>query len=253
MSSPLSTTSPAVRRTVGSLLATLAALLMVTGTAGSASAEDGYRYWNYSHLTGGDWEFAQTGPGDVTPKDGDVEGWRYGTSTVSQGISPRADLSEVTFDVVCEGAETSDGEKRVAVLVDSGTDADAQGAQVPDPRAECAVVPKQATGQQVLESVVDVRAEQGMICALDGYPAKGCGDPVSDAQVPAKAQTVAFTLPAAAQPATDDGTADATTTQAAAESDQDGTGNGWLLLGAAALVVALAGVAVPLYRRNRDA
>ena len=245
----MSPISPAVRRTVGSLLALAASLLLVTGTAGSASAEDGYRYWNYSHLTGGAWEFAQTGPGDVTPKDGDVEGWRYGTSTVSQGISPRADLTEVTFDAVCEGAEAADGEKRVAVLVDFGTDADAQGAEVPDPRAECAVVTQKATGQQVLESVVDVRADQGMTCALDGYPAKGCGDPVSDAQVPAKAQSVAFTLPAAAQPAADTASDDTT---AAAESD-DGGSNGWLLLGAAALVVALAGVAVPLYRRNRDA
>jgi hypothetical protein len=244
----MSSHTPAVRRTVGSLLTLVAALLLVTGTAGSASAEDGYRYWNYSHLTGGDWEFAQTGPGDYTPKDGDVEGWRFGTSTVSQGISPRADLDKVTFDAVCEGAEASGGEKRVAVLVDFGTEADAQGAEVPEPRGECAVVPAKATGQQVLESVVDVRADQGMTCALDGYPAKGCGDPVSDADVPAKAQNVAFQLPAAAQPAADS----SDTTQAAAETD-DGNGNGWLLLGAAALVVVLAGVAVPLYRRNRDA
>jgi hypothetical protein len=243
-----SSTSPSVRRTVGSLLALVASLLLVTGTAGSASAEDGYRYWNYSHLTGGDWEFAQTGPGDFTPKDGDVEGWRYGTSTVSQGISPRADLEKVTFDAVCEGTNAAAGEKRVAVLVDFGTDADAQGAEVPDARGECAVVPQKATGQQVLESVVDVRAQQGMICALDGYPAKGCGDPVSDATVPAKVQSVSFQLPAAAQPAA--GSAD--TTQAADQAD-DSTNNAWLLLGAAALVVVLAGVAVPMYRRNRDA
>jgi len=238
-----------VRRTAGSLLALVAALLLVTGTAGSASAEDGYRYWNYSHLTGGDWEFAQTGPGDYTPKDGDVEGWRFGTSTVSQGIAPRADLDQVTFDAVCAGTKASAGEKRVAVLVDFGTDADAQGAEVPEPRGECAVVPQKATGQQVLESVVDVRSDQGMICALDGYPAKGCGDQVRNADVPAQAQDVSFTLPAAAQPAADDS---ADTSQAAAEND-DGDGNAWLLLGAAALVVVLAGVAVPLYRRNRDA
>jgi hypothetical protein len=242
-----SSTSPSVRRTVGSLLALVASLLLVTGTAGSASAEDGYRYRNYSHLTAGDWEFAQTGPGDYTPKDGDVEGWRYGTSTVSQGIAPRADLDKVTFDAVCEGTKASAGEKRVAVLVDFGTEADAQGAEVPAARGECAVVPEKATGQQVLESVVDVRSQQGMICALDGYPAKGCGDAVPDADVPAKAQSVAFQLPAAAQPA---GSAD--TAQAADRTD-DGTGNGWLLLGVAALVVVLAGVAVPLYRRNRDA
>ena len=128
------------------------------------------------------------------------------------------------------------------MLVDFGTEADADGADVPDPRAECAVVPTDATGQQVLESVVDLRAEKGMICALDGYPAKGCGEPVGDAQVSADEQTVAFTLPVSA----DD-------TQEASATTEDDGGVSWALIGALALVVVLAAVAVPLYRRNRDA
>lgn len=242
-SRPLATRAPrAPRATLGALIAALASLLLVAGTAGSASAEDGFRYWNYSQLEGDSFAFAKTGPGDATPKDGAVEGWRYGTSTVSRGAFPRADLAQVGFGTVCEGAEASDGEKRVAVLVDFGTKADAGGADVPDPRAECAVVPADATGQQVLESVVDVRAEKAMVCALDGYPAKGCGDAVGDAQVRADEQTVAFTLPVTAED-----------TQAAAATTQDEAGVGWTLIGALALMVVLAAVAVSLYRRNRDA
>lgn len=233
-------TSPAPRRTVGALITVLASFFLVAGTAGPASAEDGYRYWNYSHLDGDTFAFAETGPGDATPEDGDVEGWRFGTSTVSQGVFPRADLGEVSFDTVCADAEAADGEKRVAVLVDYGTEADADGSEVPEPRADCAVVPTDATGQQVLESVAEVRSEKNMICALDGYPAQGCGEPVGDAEVSADEQTVAFTLPASA----DD-------TQEAAATEDDSTN--WTLIGVLVLVVVLAAVAVPLYRRNRDA
>ena len=233
--------SPVLRRTVGVLLTLLASAFVLAGTAGTASAADGYRYWNYSHLEGDAFVFAKTGPGDYTPKDGAVEGWRYGTSTVSQGVFPRADLSKVTFDAVCGDAKAGTGEKRVAVLVDYGTAADAQGAQTPEPKADCAVVPTAANGQQVLESVVDVRSEKGMICALDGYPVKGCGDPVANAKVSNSEPTVAFQLPASA----------ADTKPAAAQADTGGTG--WALIAVIAVVVVLAVVAIPLYRRNRDA
>lgn len=244
MSSPLPRTSTArtsgTRATLGALVAVLASLLVLVGSAGSASAESGYRYWNYSHLEGDTFAFAQTGPGDVTPKDGAVEGWRYGTSTVSQGVFPRADLSKVDFDAVCGDTDAAAGEKRVAVLIDYGTQADADGADVPDPRAECAVAPKDATGQQVLDSVVDIRADQGMICALDGYPAQGCGAKVRDAQVSSDEQTVAFTLPATA----DD------TKQVAAEED---TSSKAPLLGVVGVLIALAGIALVIARRKRNA
>ncbi len=247
-------TTPSPRRAVGALLAVLGALVVVVGSAGAASAEDGYRYWNYSHLEGASFAFAETGPGDYTPKDGDVEGWRYGTSTVSQGISPRADVGEVGFDAVCGDVDAAAGQKRVAVVVDYGDAADAadaadaQGAEVPEPRADCAVVPAKANGQQVLESVVDLRTDQGMICALDGYPAKGCGEPVADAKVTAQEQTVAFTLPAT--DAEGSGTDEPSTSAAAAEESD---GSGWTLFAVLGAALVLAAVAVPLYRRNRDA
>ena len=178
-----------------------------------------------------------------TPEDGAVEGWRYGTSTVSAGIFPRADLAEVSFDSVCEGAEAADGEKRVAVLVDFGTEEDADGAEVPDAFAECAVVPADANGSQVLESVVDVRAEGGMTCALDGYPAQGCGEQVKNAEVSADQETVSFTLPASAdaEPAAADRAAD------------DESGFPWTLVAVLVVAAVLAALAVPLYRRKQSA
>lgn len=245
--SPATPASPA-QRAVRTLLAlvvpVLAAAGLVLTTSAPAHAESGYRYWNYAHLQGEEWTFADTGPGDFTPEDGAVEGWRYGTSTVSQGIFPRADLAEVSFDAVCEGAEAAEGEKRVAVLVDFGTAQDAAGAEVPGPVAECAVVPADANGSQVLESVVDVRAENGMTCALDGYPAQGCGEQVKNAEVSADQETVAFTLPASAD-----------TEPAAADSTGDGEDGGvpWTLVGVLVAAAALAALAVPMYRRKQSA
>ena len=227
------------RRIAGVILSALLALMTVLAGASPSQAEDGYRYWNYSHLDGDTFAFAETGPADFVPEEGDVEGWRFGTSTVSDGIEPRADLATVSFDAVCGDSKAAADEKRVAVLVDFGTEADADGAEVLAPRAECAVVPTAANAQLVLESVVDVRAEKGMICALDGYPATGCGAPVGDAKVQADEATVDFTLPASAE-------------SPAEAADDSGDGVSWPLIGVGALVLVLAAVAVPLYRRNRE-
>lgn len=205
----MATHSPG-RRTVGALLSLLLAGLTLGFGAAPAAAEDGFRYWSYFHLKGDAFAFAQTGPGDYTPEDGDVEGWRYGTSTMSQPIFPRVDLDEVDFEAVCGGAEAAEGEKRVAVLIDYGTGADApEGAEVPDPVAECAVVPADANGQQTLQAVADVRAKGAMLCGIDGYPATGCGEPVKNAQVATEEKPVEFTL-AGSEAEEDDDSAGAT-------------------------------------------
>ena len=175
--------TPLPRRVVGIVSSLLVAATAVVGLAAPAQAEEGYQYWNYFHLENDAWAFSDVGPAQYQPEDGAVEGFRYGTSTVSQGIEPRADLAEVNFDSVCADTDAAEGEKRVAVVLDYGTEEKDQGAP-PEPRAECAVVAQDASAQQVLEAVSDVRVESGMTCALDGYPASGCGVPVKDADVP---------------------------------------------------------------------
>lgn len=229
------------RRVVGTITSLLIAVFAATALAAPAHGEDGYQYWNYFHLEGDTWAFAQTGPADHQPEDGDVEGFRYGVSTPSQGIEPRADLDEVNFDTICADTEAAEGEKRVAVVLDYGTD-EGNGT-APDPRAECAVVDEGASSQDILGEIADVRAEGGLVCALDGYPATGCGEPVPDADVPADEEPVAFALPSD-DTADADGTADA----AAEEATEEGGSSPVLII--ALVVVLIAAAAVVLNRRR---
>lgn len=232
------------RRIVGTLSTLLLALLVVTGTAGTAHAEDGYQYWNYFHLQKGSWTFSKVGAGDYTPADGAVEGFRFGTSTQSQGIEPRADLDKVDFEAICGTAKAPTGKKRVAVVLDFG--AEMGKGQPPAPRADCAVVAKDASTQQVLEEVADLRVGSGMVCAIDGYPATGCGEPVKNAKVPVHEDSVSFALPS------DDGASTAKAT--ASQQADDGSSTGvWTAAGVAVLVLLIAAAAVLMNRRSKTA
>jgi hypothetical protein len=230
-----------LRLLAAAVLSTVLAPVLVATTASPASAEDGYRYWGYFHVEKGAYAFAKTGPGDYTPADGSTEAYRFGTSTAKQGVQPRADLATVTFDEVCGATEPAAGKKRVAVLIDYGTAADASGSDVPDPRADCAQVATGASGQQVLAAVAKIRASKGLVCALDGYPSAGCGDPVKDATVPSDEPTVSFAMPAAA---------DASAADPAAQDDSSSTP---LVVGGVVVLLLLVGGGVVLSRRGSAA
>jgi hypothetical protein len=236
-----------LQRSLGGLVVLLLAALSVVGTAGTASAADGYKYWNYFHVEGGKYVFAQTGPADFTPKDGTVEAYRYGLSSTAEGLTPRTEATSYTVDDICKGTKAQAGQKLVGVLLDFGTAEDAEAGQTPpEPRAACAAVPTGANGQQVLDAVADVRVENQLTCGIDGYPVKGCSVTVKNPPTPAGTeQTVDFSLPASAT-----GTDDAATKPA---SDGDDDGVPWPLVGVLAAVVVLGGGAFALSRRNKTA
>lgn len=238
-----STPRSPLRRLLGVLSSVLVAGFLVAGFAGTAHAVDGYRYWNYFHLKADTWAFSQVGASDYQPKDGDVEGYRFATSTTAKGVAPRADLSEVNFGTICASAQAVAGQKRVAVVVDYGTEADADGTTPPAPLGECAVVQPNANGQDVLQVVADVRVEKGLTCALDGYPAKGCGDAVPDAPPPATEQTVAFDLP----------NDDSASTDSGVPSGGDDSTVWGPLLGICIAAIGIAGVGLSLGHRKRTA
>jgi hypothetical protein len=223
-------------RLITVVLTALAALAAAVATSAPAQAEDGFKYWGYYQLSGGEWSASNKGADGVTPKDGTVEGWHYAITTTKPNRPPR---TEATFEDICGGTTAEDGHKRVAVAIDYGTAAEANdGESPPKPEAECAVVPDDATGQQVLESVAQVRVEDGLSCAVNGYPASGCGDPVSGVQIPQDEPVVDFALPAKAS---------------GGEQQQSAADTGsvsWPLLGVGALVVVLAAGAVSLARRR---
>jgi hypothetical protein len=223
------------------LLAGLLAPLVLLLGAGTADAADGYKYWNYFHVTGGKYVFAKTGPGGYTPKDGSVEAYRYGLSSTAKGILPRTAATTYTAADICTGTKAASGQKRVGVLIDYGTAADAdQGTTVPKPRAACAVVPTNANGLQVLDKVAKVRVEKQLTCGIDGYPVRTCSVTVKNPPAATKEANVSFAMPAR------------TSQQKPAAASDSGGGVSWPVVGVVAAVVVLGGGALLLSRRRTN-
>lgn len=185
-----------VRRTTAPALAlALALLLLVLGGAGQARAV-GYRYWSFWDLAGGKWTYATQGPSTARPSDGDVEGFRFAVSEDSRhAVQPRG---ERDFAAICAGTAAERGTKRVALVIDSGTAADApSGERPPAPRTACARVAPDASTAEALAAVAKpLRYDtNALLCAISGYPRTGCGDQV------AASEPTASDRPGAAEPA----------------------------------------------------
>lgn len=155
--------------------------------AGSPGADTAYTFWSY--WTGeakGEWTFAQTGAQSIIPADATSQGWRFGIGETPTLIEkPRA---AVDFEAACSGTAPTDGQKRVAVVIDSGTTAEAPSGQVPPGLvSECASVPTDANGLQVLSSLTSIRQDSnGLVCGVGTYPTTGCGEQVSVATLAAE-------------------------------------------------------------------
>ncbi|MGI5483026.1 SCO2322 family protein [Streptomyces lavendofoliae] len=160
------------------LLAVCAVLLGLPGTAEAA----GYRYWSFwEGGPGGGWTYATQGPGTARPADGDVNGYRFAVSADSRDAArPRRAPG---FEAVCGTTSAGDGTKRVAVVIDFGTaaDAPAHDARPPAPRAACARVRADATAAEALAAVAKPLRydDRALLCAIAGYPRTGCGEQVA--------------------------------------------------------------------------
>jgi hypothetical protein len=182
------------RTTAPALALALALLLLVLGGAGQARAV-GYRYWSFWDLTGGKWTYATQGPSTARPSDGDVEGFRFAVSEDSRSaVQPRGKRE---FTSICARTPARHGMKRVALVIDPGTVADApSGERPPSPRTACARVAPDASTAEALATVAKpLRYDtNALLCAIAGYPRTGCGDPVA-------AGPTASTRPHASEPA----------------------------------------------------
>ncbi|MEV5732144.1 SCO2322 family protein [Streptomyces sp. NPDC003280] len=173
----------AVRRAAALLLA---ALVVLAGAAQARAA--GYRYWSFWERSGGHWSYATEGPSTARPDDGAVQGFRFAVSADSQDATrPRGTAD---FATICAGTPAEAGTKRVALVIDFGTPADApSGETPPERRTACARVSPDATTAEALAAAAKpLRYDaNALLCAIAGYPHKGCGEQVSGQEKPAKA------------------------------------------------------------------
>ena len=245
-----------VRRTP--LLAVLAALVGLFATvlvAGPAKA-DLYRYWSVWQAPEGSWTFVETAPDSLIPVDGEVMGWRYAVGGVD-ATTMRAPRTLPAFTDVCGDEAPAAGEKKVAIVIDPGTKADApDGEEPPAPLVTCASVPESANAVQTLQAVADTRVEGGLVCAVLGYPTTGCGDTVAGAtEIPTDTaedlqEVFATTAPVAGDsPA---GSVAAAADPAQVTQETTSNPNGLLILGGLAALLAAATVGFVKFRQNGE-
>jgi hypothetical protein len=230
--------APMLRAAVILVLVTLAG-----GVAAAPAQAAAFRFWGYFHLEKGAWAFAQTGPAQAVPADGSVEGWRFAVADESSTRTPRATPS---FDALCAGTPATAGTKRVGLVIDYGRPADTvDSAQPPAPRATCVAVPPKATGSDVLVAArATLRVDKAITCAIDAWPATGCGEPVDP--VPAAATSPDTSITIAAPKA-------GTAASPAAQPDESGSPSPLGLALGAGAVVLIAALGFVAWRRNRDA
>ncbi|MDG5804345.1 SCO2322 family protein [Streptomyces ossamyceticus] len=162
--------------------ATLLLLCALVGLGGPAHAA-AYRYWSFwdRGADGSGWVYATQGPSTARPSDGDVQGFRFAVSEDSDDAAePRG---AARFDAICSGTAARDGKKRIALVLDFGTAADAPTGETPPPaRTACARVPSDATTADALAAVAKpLRYDaNALLCSIAGYPRKGCGEAIAD-------------------------------------------------------------------------
>ncbi|MFD4260301.1 SCO2322 family protein [Streptomyces sp. NPDC058534] len=213
------------------VLLLLSAFLLI-GSAGQAQAA-GYRYWSFWDRDGDQWVYAAQGPSLARPSDGDVQGFRFAVSANSgDAAKPRG---AADFASICAKTPAEDGSKRVALVLDFGTAADASSGETPPaPRTACAQVAPDATTADALADVAGPLRynTSALLCAIAGYPKSGCGDQVSGEAGPT----------ATASP-------DQQATQDDAADDSPSVG----LIAGIAVVAVLAGATAWQARRRRNA
>ncbi|MBV7698462.1 SCO2322 family protein [Streptomyces sp. TRM70350] len=170
------------RRIAALLLAALFLLL----TTGQAQAT-GYRYWSFWERDGDAWTYAIQGPATARPADGDVQGFRFAISEDSGDASQPRGTAD--FATICASTPARDGRKRVALVIDFGTTSDAPSGETPPPaRTACAQLSPDATTAEALAAVAEpLRYDtNALLCAIAGYPERGCGEQVATDENPSK-------------------------------------------------------------------
>lgn len=167
-------TAPIRRMAQRTSLTVLAVIIALVAMPGWAQAST-YRFWNFWVVESGQWVYSPLGPASTFPADGSVQGWVFAaTDADSASVAPSMDPATV-FDSACSGIPGDPGLKRVAFVIDSGSPDIAPDGEVPPTvTVLCAIGALDANGYELLNSVADLRTENGFVCAMNSYPAMEC-------------------------------------------------------------------------------
>lgn len=263
----------------GGVLSACLVLLCSSWFVGTAEAAS-YRYWTYWTAATGEWTFGTAGPAASVPVDGSVEGWRFAVTGETGQAMPRLDPATARAQLCAGITRANPDDKLVAVVVDSGVAQDAPAGQTPPEQfGTCVSVPADATGADVLRAAkFPLRFNNnGLLCAIAGYPTGECAPVVADVAAPSASDTSASKTPSATAsasspsaspstpaqvtPSTAEQSGNQTSTPSVASSapalataapiaaDGASSGNVWAFAGVGVLVLGLAGIA---WRRGRS-
>ncbi|GCD38095.1 hypothetical protein OEIGOIKO_05905 [Streptomyces chrestomyceticus JCM 4735] len=232
------------------LLGALALAGTVTGLGAAPAQAQEYRYWSFwdgpaagAPASGdGGWSYATEGPATSRPRDGAVAGFRFTVSADSAAAGKPRRAAD--FAAICGQTPAQDGTKRVGLVLDFGTKAEAAAGENPPPvRTECARLPEDGTVGDALAAVAKpLRYDaNALLCAIAGYPKAGCADKASGA---ASGSASASGVP---DPGASDGAS-----AAGKQADDDASGGPSAgLIGGLAVLVVLGAAAGWQARRRR--
>ena len=139
-----------------------------------ANAAD-YRYWTFWVTTNDSWSFANEGAGTLKATDQMVTGWKFAITGADNGLPP---TESAVFAQLCPDTSEQAGTLRVAVVVDFNDQATApEGETPPSPNVvSCVTVNEGQTAADALNAAgLEVRANDGFVCGISGYPKEECG------------------------------------------------------------------------------
>lgn len=139
-----------------------------------ANAAD-YRYWTFWVTTNDSWSFANEGAGTLKATDQMVTGWKFAITGADNGLPP---TESAVFAELCPDTSEQAGTLRVAVVVDFNDQATApEGETPPSPNVvNCVTVNEGQTAADALNAAgLEVRANDGFVCGINGYPKEECG------------------------------------------------------------------------------
>jgi hypothetical protein len=160
-----------IQRIAYLVIALLVASIVMPGAAHAST----YRFWNFWATEEDAWVYSPLGPASTFPANGSVQGWVFAaTDADSESVQPSIGPIDA-FGEACGTTTITEGQKRVALVIDSGSLSIAPEGQIPPTLVlACAVGSSEASGYELLNSISELRTENGFICAINSSPAMEC-------------------------------------------------------------------------------